>query len=65
MSTETHTWRYSQVNGFWAHCSCGYSASSISDWLLRRRMNRHAREALELQLLRRSVGVESNQETQK
>lgn len=46
-----HRWQPSSVNGFWAHCNCGYSASSISSRLLARRMDRHVREATEVDLM--------------
>lgn len=44
---KPHRWKYSQVNGFWAHCNCGFSSSSVSDYLLRRRMDKHVREMTE------------------
>jgi hypothetical protein len=48
---KPHRWYYDQTNGFWAHCNCGYSSSSVADFLLRRRMDRHVREATERDLL--------------
>jgi hypothetical protein len=48
---KPHKWHYDQTNGFWAHCNCGFSASSISDFLLRRRMDRHVLKATQRDLL--------------
>lgn len=48
---EPHKWKYSDTNGFWAHCNCGFSASAFTDWGLRRVMNRHVRESTEMDYL--------------
>lgn len=42
---KPHHWQYSKTNGFWAHCNCGFSASSLFDSMLVRKMDRHVREA--------------------
>lgn len=43
-----HQWKW--LNGFWAECNCGHRDSGYSQTLLRRRMDRHVREANEYDL---------------
>ncbi len=36
MTYTPHKWSYNRSNGFWANCTCGYSASGFFDsigWL--------------------------------
>lgn len=42
MNYKPHRWHYDQLNGWWAHCSCGFSSSAL---FLRRSMEKHVREA--------------------
>lgn len=44
---EPHRWHFDQLNGWWAHCSCGFSSSAF---FLRRAMEKHVRQATEQDL---------------
>ncbi|OPZ65364.1 MAG: hypothetical protein BWY85_00616 [Firmicutes bacterium ADurb.Bin506] len=36
MTYTPHKWSYNRSNGFWANCTCGYSASGFFDSIIRR-----------------------------
>lgn len=49
---QPHRWHYDQLNGWWAHCSCGFSSGAF---FLRRAMEKHVREATERDYLEAQI----------